>query len=195
MLTVRPVVGVTLRRHLGQRGAEPVLRWTLRSDRVPPWEELLHLRAALDHLRPLLEHRYLLGWARDREPGNRLTVTRRPAKPAPSQAVGAAGGHSVGQPHVGHSTNCPDSPQPRGTVGDNWLPGANCPHRPPIEPVFTVGLMCTRPWRPEGQRQTRGAQRSSQIRRDQIWWERGLVPWASRGGTPDTGKRGLQGWE
>ena len=123
--------------------------------------------------------------------GNGPTVTRRPAKPSPSGAVGAAGGHSVGQPRVGHSTNCPDSPQPRGTVGDNWLPGANCPHRPPIEPVFTMGLLRARPRRPEGQRQTRGAQRSSQIRREQIRWERGLVPWASQGGTPDTGKRGL----
>ena len=32
MLAVRPVVGVTLRRHLGQHGAERVLGWTLRSD-------------------------------------------------------------------------------------------------------------------------------------------------------------------
>lgn len=60
--------------------------------------QLLHLRAALDHLRPLLEHRYLLGWAWDGAAGDGPTVTRLPAKPAPSQDVGTAGGHSAGQP-------------------------------------------------------------------------------------------------
>lgn len=83
-------------------------------------------------------------------PGMGWLATGFQPNPPHAEMWGGCWGPLCGPAPEGHSTNCPDSRQPRGTVGDNWLPGANCPHRPPTEPVFTVGLLRTRPRRPEG---------------------------------------------
>lgn len=120
-------------------------------------------------------------------------MTRHPAKPTPSRAVGAAGAALRASPLW---VTQPTALTAHSPVGLWVITGCQALTAPTVHPLSQCLLWAYRAPDPGDQRgRVRpGGPEEQSIRRDQrTWrgWERGLVPWASRGGTPDAGKRGL----